>query len=54
MVEGRQEEINIVLGWIIATRKFAVALPVDKYLVNSKHVKEILKARKVDDDNSKT
>ena len=51
IAEGTQEERKIVLGWVIDTRSFTVALPADKATAYAKQIREILKAKKVDHKN---
>ena len=47
LAEGQQQEIQTVLGWVINTRAFMVALPRDKAIADSKQINEFLVANKV-------
>ena len=51
LAEGTQEEQKIVLGWLIDTRLFTVALPTDKAKAYTKQIQEILKAKRVNHKN---
>lgn len=52
--EGQQQEIQTVLGYIINTRAFMVALPRDKAIAYAKQITEILVANKVSHKNLET
>ena len=51
LAEGTQEEQKIVLGWLIDTRRFTVALPPDKAKAYTTQILEILKAKRVNHKN---
>ena len=51
LAEGTQEEIKIVLGWIINTRLLIVSLPPDKATVYKKQILEILRSKKTTSKN---
>ena len=51
LAEGQQEETKIVLGWFIDTRKFLVAIPLDKYNKYKQQIVDTLKAGKTNNDN---
>ena len=51
IAEGRQSEIQTVLGWVVDTRAFIVQLPQDKCVAYSKQVNEVIRLRRSSNKN---
>jgi hypothetical protein len=50
LAEGSPAELQVVLGWLLNTRKLIVSLPDDKFIAWSGDIDEVIKARQVPRD----